>query len=202
MNNVYLFPLTNSLTLSRLALPYHIFEPRYKQMVQDAMSESDYISVLLPKDSYAGQICTLGKLDILHTYPDERMDIIITGIKKVRLTDKIAKETPYLVYDYQEIKEDSELSEDERHDLKILRNLILKRFKKSLEMMGNFEQVKNILCEPEVAINYASFFLLNSMEKKEEILAIDSFSEKLEVLLNALNPDCSCLTRLLGRVHK
>lgn len=202
MNKVYLFPLTNSLTLTKLALPYHIFEPRYKEMVSDALKESDYISVVLPKENYNDEICTIGKVEILHSYPDERMDIVITGIKKVKLKTQVQKDSPYTVYDFEEVSEDKNLSDDERHDLKIIRNLILKRFRKSLEMMGNFEQVRSVLCEPEVAINYATFFLLNSMEKKEEILQINSLSEKLEVLLNALNPDCSCLFKLLGRVHK
>src|SRR5690606_24818047 len=118
-----------------------------------------------------------------------RMDILLTGIKKVKLTNKIQNEKPYISYEFEEVQEDLGPTEDELHDLKVIKNLILKRFRKSFELMGNFENLREHLCDPEVAINYATFFLLDSMEKKKEILQLNTISEKLELLMNTLLPE-------------
>lgn len=202
MNNVYLFPLSNSLTMSKLTLPYHIFEDRYKEMIQDAIDNGDYVSVLFPQDCYQDEICCLGKIEVLKVYPDKKMDILLTGIKKVKLTNKISNEKPYLTYEFEEIKEELAPNEDEIHDIKIIKNLILKRFRKSFELMGNFENLREHLCDPEVAINYATFFLLDSMDKKKEILTLNTITEKLELLMNTLLPECGCLTTLMAKTSK
>ena len=202
MTNVYLFPLSNSLTMSKLTLPYHIFEDRYKEMIQDAIKNEAYVTVLFPQESYDNEICCLGKVELLKTYPDQRLDILITGIQKVKLTQQVQSSKPYLIYQFEEIHESLIPTEDEWHDLKIIKNLILKRFKKSFELMGNFENLKGSLCDPITTINYATFFLLESMEKKKEILAASSISDKLDLLMNTFLPECSCLSTLMAKVEK
>ena len=48
---VPIFPLAGALLFPRSQLPLHIFEPRYRAMVRDALASDRLIAMVQPKDS-------------------------------------------------------------------------------------------------------------------------------------------------------
>src|SRR6187431_2059986 len=105
-NKVFLFPLQNSVLFKKVTLPYHIFEPRFRQMISDSIDFQVPVAVVPynENDDYRNEICVAGMPHILSTYPDGRMDIYITGAIKCRLTD-FESENPYKIYRYRTIEE-------------------------------------------------------------------------------------------------
>src|SRR5690554_1490632 len=95
--SVCLFPLPNSVTLNKVSIPYHIFEPRYIKMVQDCFLNDYLIAVLTPQwnGEYEGRICVAGRPTIIQSYDNGELDIVITGVMKCRLEEKIQTH-PYL----------------------------------------------------------------------------------------------------------
>ncbi len=80
---VSVFPLYNSISLKKIPLPYHIFESKYVQMVNDSFLTSQRIAVLPPRGSdLKNRICVAGVPMLLQKYDDGRMDIVITGVEK------------------------------------------------------------------------------------------------------------------------
>jgi Lon protease-like protein len=74
-----LFPL-DVVLLPGMALPLHIFEPRYKIMIGRCMNEVIEFGVILAADKGVARVgCTAEIAQKLKDYPDGRMDIMTEG---------------------------------------------------------------------------------------------------------------------------
>lgn len=85
-----LFPL-NTILLPGLELPLHIFEERYKAMLQDVLQNDRRFGVILAKRDGAEEVLSLvGTVaEVTHVTPREgdRFDIITIGRERFRLQD-------------------------------------------------------------------------------------------------------------------
>lgn len=189
-NKVFLFPLQNSILFKKVTLPYHIFEPRYRQMVKDSIDMGIPIAVTSyhPSGNYRGEVCVCGMPHILSTYPDGRMDIYITGTDKIRLTD-FEEENPYKIYRYRTLDEDID-TEDDAFDLEIwsLKTLLERWANHFLPDPSQRESFANTLEDPELLINYCTVFLVDEVRVKREVMMADSIGEKIHILLNVIGP--------------
>ena len=81
-----LFPLELVL-LPGAPLPLHIFEPRYKEMIAEVMSQNDQFGLvrLLNNNSIAEVGCTAEVLEVTKKYDDGRMDIVTQGQKRFEI---------------------------------------------------------------------------------------------------------------------
>ncbi len=97
------FPLSGALLLPRAELPLNIFEPRYLEMVDDALAGGRVIVMVQPDESKpegeAGprlfQMGCLGRLTQFAESGDGRYLITLTGISRVRIGEEVATDTPY-----------------------------------------------------------------------------------------------------------
>lgn len=97
-----LFPLTGSLLLPGGLLPLHIFEPRYCNMVQDAMDSDRLIGMVQPRVANFGDhrgdgererpslysVGCSGLLDQVQSLPNDRYLIILKGRQRFRILDE------------------------------------------------------------------------------------------------------------------
>lgn len=121
---IALFPIPSSVTFPRTTVPLHVFEPRYRQMVQDCVKDQVLIGVCHTKsierfafkqqrkveskeDLYATlkqnlttyqpeDIFSAGTVQIDQETEDGRFMISVTMLKRVRLLDLIQAE-PYKI---------------------------------------------------------------------------------------------------------
>ena len=189
-NKVFLFPLNNAILFKKVTLPFHIFEERYKQMVEDSIAMQIPIAVVHYDSSnrYQSEICVAGLPHILATYPDGRMDIYITGTVKCYLTH-FEEENPYKIYSYRTLDEnmrnDVDLLDIELTSLKTL----LQRW--SLHFLPDPNQrdaFTHTLEDPEVLVNYCSVFLVDEIEIKRAVMEAENLQQKVRVLLQAIGP--------------
>lgn len=90
-----LFPL-NVVVFPRTKLPLHIFEERYKEMVENAIrDESEFGIVLAKEDGIVNAGCTVAVDQVLQMYPDGRMDIMTSGRRRFEIT-ALNEEKSYL----------------------------------------------------------------------------------------------------------
>jgi Lon protease-like protein len=81
-----LFPLPLVL-FPRTILPLHIFEPRYKQMIRDCVKNNWEFGVLLAKkDSHEMTGCSAIVSEVLWSYHDGRMDILVEGRRRFEVS--------------------------------------------------------------------------------------------------------------------
>ncbi|OFV96770.1 MAG: hypothetical protein A3F68_10950 [Acidobacteria bacterium RIFCSPLOWO2_12_FULL_54_10] len=90
-----LFPLPVVLT-PRRNLPLHIYEERYKEMIQDCLQNRWEFGMLLLQDGALKNIgCTASITEVVNRYPDGRMDIIVQGQRRFE-TLSLNQEKSYL----------------------------------------------------------------------------------------------------------
>ena len=94
-----LFPLPNVVLFSNVFLPLHIFEPRYRAMVADALAGDRIIGMTLLKPGYEADydgrppVYEVGCAGIItHAEPlaDGRYDIVLRGLEKFRIAGEDA----------------------------------------------------------------------------------------------------------------
>jgi Lon protease-like protein len=90
-----LFPLQVVL-FPRTALPLHIFEERYKQMIEEVLrGKSEFGVVLAGEKGIVNMGCTATVEKVLKKYPDGRMDLLTRGRRRFEII-MLNNEKPYL----------------------------------------------------------------------------------------------------------
>ena len=117
------FPLTGSLLLPGNLLPLNIFEPRYRNMVADALEGDGYIGMIQPfvprQDNWvvdeAAQenpdiypVGCLGRIEDSERQPDGRYLIVLRGVSRFRVHEELARPRGYrrVRVDYAEFPRD------------------------------------------------------------------------------------------------
>lgn len=98
-----IFPLPNVVFFPRMPLPLHIFEPRYRAMVRDAVRGSRLIGMVLLRgegaEDQAGTpgvfgVGTVGELVRTDELPDGRFNIVLRGLREFTIHRELAR-APY-----------------------------------------------------------------------------------------------------------
>jgi uncharacterized protein len=92
-----IFPLPNVVLFPSVFLPLHIFEPRYRQMVEDALNGDRIIGMVLLRAGWEGHyegrpaVYPLGCAGVIthaERLPDGRFNIVLRGMEKFRITSE------------------------------------------------------------------------------------------------------------------
>lgn len=103
-----LFPLPNVVLFPHIVLPLHIFEPRYRRMVGDALGNGRWLAMALLQQGWelAGpteepaihQTVCLGRISDENRLPDGRYYLNLQGMCRARVTEEVASsDRPYRV---------------------------------------------------------------------------------------------------------
>lgn len=85
MDNLGLFPL-GLVLFPDSSLPLHIFEPRYRELINNCIRQQTAFGINLIESSKFCEVgCAAIVSDVLEKYPDGRLDIVVTGKKRYRL---------------------------------------------------------------------------------------------------------------------
>lgn len=100
-----LFPLPDVVLFPRVALPLHVFEPRYRAMVEAAMEGERRIGIVQLRDGYEDQylgtppifrILTAARILDSERLKDGRWNLILEGVERVQLLEETQKD-PYRI---------------------------------------------------------------------------------------------------------
>ncbi|HVM21887.1 MAG TPA: LON peptidase substrate-binding domain-containing protein [Sphingomicrobium sp.] len=98
---VPIFPLAGAILFPRSQLPLHIFEPRYREMVSDAMEGAGRIGMIQPlqpdEDNQAPlfDVGCVGDIVGIEELDDGRFNIVLLGTERFRLVREIPIDGPY-----------------------------------------------------------------------------------------------------------
>ena len=95
---VPIFPLAGALLFPRAQLPLHIFEPRYRAMVRDALASDRIIAMIQPRDGNEPpalfEIGCLGQIVGSEELEDGRFNIVLEGISRFKIAREVEVTTP------------------------------------------------------------------------------------------------------------
>jgi Lon protease-like protein len=107
LSDIPLFPL-NVVLMPGAPLPLHIFEERYKQMVNECLEEESEFGMVLADESGTRKVgCTARIVELVERYDDGRLVILVEGSRRFRLNN-IMTGKPYYVGEIEYLEDDGE----------------------------------------------------------------------------------------------
>jgi len=192
-NKIAIFPLSNFIIFPRTNVPLNIFEPRYIQMLDDAMKGNRLIGIVQPKKTgdlkkpNLYDVGCAGKITSFNETEDRRYLIVLSGICRFKIISEEINDKLYRVckIDFTEYLEDLNKKID---DIKFTDlNFIFEELKSFYNKQGyliNLEEIKkNNLNQTINALSMSSPF---SLEEKQILLETKDLKvrkEKLEEIL-------------------
>lgn len=105
-----IFPLTGAVLFPGLQLPLHIFEPRYRAMISDALVRDQRIAMIQPQAPIDGaplfSIGCVGKIGDVEALEDGRYNVVLEGIARFRVLRELNVTTPFRQIEGELIEDD------------------------------------------------------------------------------------------------
>jgi Lon protease-like protein len=197
-DEIPVFPLSNFIIFPKTTVPLNIFEPRYIEMIDDAMRGNRIIGMIQPKKNDQNipvlyNIGCAGKITSFNETEDGRYLIILNGISRFKIIEELETEKLYRKckvdfrnYSYDLDKKNEEIKfSDLELIFKNLKNLFIKQ-----GYTINWKELeKQSLDQTINTLSMASPF---SLEEKQILLETSNLSErkkKLEQILSTYNFD-------------
>ena len=196
-----LFPL-NVVLFPGQTLPLHIFEPRYRSMIQRCIENDTPFGVLLAQDDDDGPhtIGTAAKITQVERLADGRMNILTVGTERFELRNVRLSDDQYLVGDVvaYPFKNDMEPPSDLQSDVAAL----LRRYLKLLAKFSGVEFKMRQFPEDATALAvFAAIAMQLPLEDKQEILSTERVADILSLEVDILEDELFTLAIMSAAVR-
>ncbi|ABG29778.1 ATP-dependent protease [Roseobacter denitrificans] len=192
-DTIAIFPLGGALLLPRSRLPLHIFEPRYLQMLEDALKTRERLIGMIQPNEVPGRggtglhtIGCAGRIMQFSETEDGRYLITLAGVSRFRVVKEIEGFTPYRRCDVVWDGFDRDLGPDET-DTAFQRQGFLKlleRYFDARQLSADWETLKE--ADDELLVNSLSMMLDFDPEDKQALLEAPSLTTRRETLVTLM----------------
>ena len=192
-DTIAVFPLPGALLLPRARLPLHIFEPRYLQMLDDALkTKHRLIGVIQPREvpGAAGKrlhaIGCAGRLTGFSETEDGRYMVTLSGISRFRVLQEVQGFTPYrrCQVDWAPFARDLGGAESDAGFKRAEFMAGLKRYFEAMDLSTDWGSLKG--ADEELLINSLSMLCPFSPEDKQALLEAPSLTTRRETLVTLI----------------
>lgn len=99
-----LFPLPNLVFFPHVVQPLHIFEPRYRQLMEDTLESDRLMTLILLRPGWEADyeampelhpVACLGRVVADQLLPDGRYNLLLRGLTRVRLLEEVPTDRLY-----------------------------------------------------------------------------------------------------------
>ena len=191
------FPLDGALLLPHAALPLQIFEPRYINMVDDAMAGERIIGMVQtrngggdPERPVLEQVGCAGKITAFTETSDGRYLITLTGLSRFASREELPVQTPYrqMKVDFMAYEADLEPIKDDDEGFDRLRLLgALKNYLERRSLDVDWETAK--AAPAEALVNSLAMALPFEPPEKQALLEAPHLPERRETLVALMEID-------------
>ena len=181
-----IFPLSGALLFPRGQLPLHIFEPRYREMVRDALAGERLIGMVQPKDGKEPpglfEIGCVGRIVGSEALEDGRFNIVLEGTTRFRIASEAGGTTSYRRVDadtdgFDDDAEPDPLASIQRAELE----REARRYADALGYTVDWAAVGNL--DDEMLVNGICQIAPLDSGSKQALLEADSLSERADLLV-------------------
>ena len=195
---ISIFPLSNFIFFPQTTVPLNVFEPRYIQMVDDAMKGDRIIGMVQPKKSNQTtpilyNIGCAGKIISFNETEDGRYLIVLDGISRFKILEELNNDKLYreckVNFDNFSNDINNQKEEIKFSDLELIFKNLKSLFNKQGYIINWKELEKQSLDQTINALSMASPF---SLEEKQVLLETINLNErklKLEEILKTYTFD-------------
>jgi ATP-dependent Lon protease len=195
---VRLFPLPNLVLFPHVMQPLHIFEPRYRCLLEDALATDRLIAMALLapgwENDYEGRpplcpMACLGRVTTHHRLEDGTFNLLLLGLHRVRLLREIDPGKPYREAEVA-ICEDS-YPVGPKPAVRILQKRLRDAFLRILPLLPEAQEQMDQLLATDIPLgvltDVISFMLEIDICHKELLLSEVDVHHRVELLLEHLD---------------
>jgi len=192
---VSIFPLPGALLLPGMDLPLHIFEPRYRALIHDAMARDRRIGIIQPRGTGPVpplfDMGCLGHVSHIEALDDGRFNIVLTGLARFRLVRELDVATQF-----RQVEADVEQAPQEDEFLHAVERAALeqeaRRFADILGYVVDWTAVSRL--DDTALVNGIAQIVPFDPAAKQTLLEADSLSERSERIIQ--------LMQIVGRIER
>ncbi len=189
------FPLPSVVLFPNVFLPLHIFEPRYRQMVDDALKGDRIIGMVLLRAGWEGDyegrpavypIGCAGVITHAERLPDGRFNIVLRGMEKFRIRDEESGH-PYRVAQVDSVPEPApdSLREEMQLHRRRLEELLVPQPERSGSKEAKDTKVPTSMPDEDLVNALAQYLEFDPVEK-QALLERDGLLERCRSLIELL----------------
>jgi uncharacterized protein len=195
-NRCRLFPLPGVVLFPNSILPLHIFEPRYRQMTEDALATDRLVTIVQIRPVAEGfvwsepvpimEVACVGRILKYERLADGRFNCLLLGCKRVRLGADIPTTKLYRMAEA-EILEDIDTDSACEEARKQLVSLFLEVFEQRRQPDVDLTRLVNSSIPLGVLADTIAHASALSASTKQQLLAETRVSRRLEILRDELS---------------
>lgn len=181
------FPIAGAVLFPHMQLPLHIFEPRYRALVRDALSRDQRIGMVQPRD--AGDppslfdVGCVGKIGHVEALDDGRYNIILEGLSRFRIRRELSVETAF-----RQVEADLIADDDIHQTLGLMERASLereaRRFADAQGYAVDWNAVSRL--DDEAIVNGIAQVAPFDTAAKQALLEADTLSERAELTMQLM----------------
>ena len=201
-----IFPLGNAVLFPNTDIPLHIFEPRYRQLMDDIIDKDRLFALALLNKNPDGlsnlsleqstlrppvyPIAGLGLIRSAARLPDGLYNIVVRGIARVDISQEIIEPDSDRLY--RRVAAKLQQPDEGRNDDALkqefaafhsLTHRVLSRIKK---VKIEFDEKIETIDEMSFFIDLVSSMVLPSVESRQSVLACSSLRQRMQITTSAL----------------
>lgn len=186
LTRLSIFPLAGALLFPRMHLPLHIFEPRYRALVSDAMARDRMIAMIQPrgrgdKPPLYSMGC-VGHVSQVEALEDGCYNIVLEGRSRFRMVRELEVKTPFRQIEAEFLPdlEDQSLALAERAALEAES----RKFANAQGYAVDWESVSRL--DDEALVNGIAQIAPFDPAAKQALLEAESLSDRTELIIQLL----------------
>ncbi|MFQ5443763.1 MAG: LON peptidase substrate-binding domain-containing protein [Nitrospinales bacterium] len=197
-DRISIFPLPTTVFYPSTTLPLHIFEPRYRQMIADALIGNRLIGMVLLKPDWEADyfvapkvapIGCVGKIDKAVQLPEGKYNILLEGLSRFKILEEIPGKA-YRRAHVEFLRDTNDHPMDEPNSSKV--QWLISHYEKYLDLLPNppeLPSVADLKDQPNLshAVDQLIYALNPSVEEKQALLEELDVHKRVDGLLAMLD---------------
>jgi Lon protease-like protein len=184
-------------------LPLHIFEPRYRLMMNECNEQNSPFGIVLvrPNSEYLKEepyaVGTMAKIELLDRLEDGRMNMIARGLQRFRILE-LHRQKPYISGLVEVFEDRAEQHHTQKGYAKQARELFNAYLQVLIEIIGKEAIAFTLPTAPEDLSHFIAYFLDVSNDRKQQLLELTSTTQRLEEEIDILRHEVPFMRQMLS----
>lgn len=200
MRTLPLFPL-NTVLFPGMQLRLHIFEERYKQMINECRASGEAFGIVMIEEgndvggsAIPHRVGCTARITQISDLPDGRMHIVVLGEERFRIVDLFG-DRPYLYGTVELLADETRTGDKTARKLRHLVISYLDILKQAADVRFNSAQIPN---NPPTVAYLASMLLQIEDDEKQALLEIEPMDKLLTTLKTLYQREVTLLDNLVS----
>jgi Lon protease-like protein len=184
-------------------LPLHIFEPRYRLMINECNKQKTPFGIVLVKpdsqhlkeEPYS--VGTMAKIEVLDQLEDGRMNLIARGLQRFRILE-LQRHKPYLSGIVDVFEDRAEQDQTQATCATQAGELFNAYLQVLIQVIGKESIDFSLPTAPEELSHFIAYFLDVPNQRKQQLLELTSTTKRLEEEIDILRQEMPFMRQMLS----